>query len=338
MSLKHSVTAVAFLAALAPLHQKVAIAEQKPASAALLKQTALKNEIPDPVAKVNGVPIAASELKKAENAFKNSPAAAQIPPGKDGELQRFLLDQIVNGELLYQIAKTTPLKDQDKMLADAVGKLKDRFKSDEEYRKGLQEQGLTENSLKDVLLRNLVIENYIETMIVPKQTVTDTEIKEFYDKNPETFTLPEQVRASHILITVDPAASAADRKKAGELAESLLKQLKMGGDFEKLAQENSGCPSSKQGGDLGYFGKGQMVKPFEEAVFKLKPGELSGVVETQFGFHIIKLVEKRAPSKVPFNDVKVRIADSIKRGKVRQALESLLEDARKKASIEMFLK
>lgn len=338
MALKHSITAIAFLAALTPLQQNVAIADQKPASAALLKQPTQRKELPDPVARVNGVSIPAAELKKAENAFKNSPAAAQVPPGKDEELQKFLLDQIINGELLYQIARSNPLKDQEKQLSEATAKLKERFKSDEEYKKGLQEQGLTENSLKELLLRNLLIENYIETALVPKQTVTDAEIKEFYDKNPETFTLPEQIRASHILITVDPAASAAERKKGSELAESLLKQLKAGGDFAKLAQENSGCPSSKQGGDLGYFGKGQMVKPFEEAAFKLKPGELSGVVETQFGFHIIKLTEKRAPSKVPFSDVKSRIADSIKRGKVRQALEAQLEDARKKGNIELFLK
>ncbi len=130
----------------------------------------------------------------------------------------------------------------------------------------------------------------------------------------------------------------ADKKKAKEKIEELLKQVKAGADFAKLAQENSGCPSSKQGGDLGYFGKGQMVKPFEEAAFAMKPGDVSGVVETQFGYHIIKLTEKKAAAKIAFDEVKAKIADSLKRKKVTEAINATLEDAKKKAKIEVFLK
>jgi len=118
----------------------------------------------------------------------------------------------------------------------------------------------------------------------------------------------------------------------------LLKQARAGADFAKLAQDNSSCPSSKQGGDLGYFGKGQMVKPFEDAAFALKPGEISGVVETQFGYHIIKAVEKKAPSKVALEDVKPKIEESLKRRKVGEAVNNTLEEARKKSKIELFLK
>ncbi len=294
--------------------------------------------LPDPVARVNGAPIAAAELQKALNAFNKSPDAAQVPPGKEKEVQQFLLNQMIGAELMYQVAKPTPVKDQDKKVDDAVTALKGRFPSEEEFLKGLQAQGLTEAGLKELISRNVVIENHIEQVIVPKHPVSDAEVKEFYDKNPETFTQPEQVRASHILITVDAKASEAERKKAKEKIESLLKQAKSNADFAKLAQENSGCPSSKQGGDLGYFGKGQMVKQFEDAAWSLKPGEVSGVVETQFGYHIIKLIEKRPPTKIPFDDVKARIADSLKRKKVGEAVNAVLEDARKKAKIEVYLK
>ncbi len=294
--------------------------------------------LPDPVARINGVAIPAADLQKALNAFSKSPAAAQVPPGKEKELQQFLLNQMLGAELMYQIAEKTPVKDQDKKVADAVARLKTRFKTDDEYKKGLQEQGMTEQSLQELIRRNVIIENYIEQVIVPKQQVSDAEVKAFYDKNPDAFNQPEQIRASHILITVDPKASAADKKKAKEKIEALLKQIKAGIDFAKLAKEQSGCPSSKQGGDLGYFGKGQMVKPFEDAAWALKPGEVSGVVETQFGYHIIKLSEKKPAGKIPFEDVKLKIADSLKRQKVSEAINATLEEAKKKAKIEILLK
>lgn len=294
--------------------------------------------LPDPVARINGVAIPAAELQKALNAFEKSPAAAQVPPGQEAAVQHYLLNQLIGGELMYQLAKTTPVKDLDKQIDDAVAKLKTRFTGDDAYQKGLQEQGLTEKELRELIRRNMVIENYVEQVVVPKQQVTEADAKEFYEKNPQTFTQPEQVRASHILVSVDAKASEGERKKAKEKIEALLKQIKAGADFATVAKENSSCPSSKQGGDLGYFRKGQMVKPFEDAAWALKPGEISGVVETQFGYHIIKLVEKKPASKMAFAEVKDKITDSLKRQKVTEAIKKLLDEAKNKAKIEVFLK
>lgn len=337
MMFNRRLTIAVLVAAVSMVGSAGAFAAEKkaaPAPAAAEKPKPL----PDPVARVNGAAIPAADLQKALTAFGKSPSASQVPPGQEKAVQQFLLNQMIGGELMYQVAKNTPVKDQDKQISDALGRLKARFKTDEDYKKGLQEQGLNEKDLRELIRRNVIIENHIEQVVVPKQTVTDAEVKEFYDKNPETFTQPGQVRASHILITLDAKATDADKKKAKDKAEDLLKQIKAGADFAKLAQENSGCPSSKQGGDLGYFGKGQMVKPFEEAAFAMKPGEVSGVVETQFGYHIIKLTERKAPSKVAFDDVKAKIADSLKRKKVSEAINTILEDAKKKAKIEVYLK
>ena len=337
MMFNRRLTIAVLVAAVSMVGSAGAFAAEKkaaPAPAAAEKPKPL----PDPVARVNGVAIPAADFQKALTAFAKSPSAAQVPPGQEKAVQQFLLNQMIGGELMYQVAKNTPVKDQDKQISDALGRLKARFKTDEDYKKGLQEQGLNEKDLRELIRRNVIIENHVEQVVVPKQTVTDAEVKAFYDKNPETFTQPEQVRASHILITLDAKATDADKKKAKEKVDGLLKQIKAGADFAKLAQENSGCPSSKQGGDLGYFGKGQMVKPFEETAFAMKPGEVSGVVETQFGYHIIKLTERKAPSKVAFDDVKAKIADSLKRKKVSEAINATLEDAKKKAKIEVYLK
>jgi len=299
---------------------------------------AVTTPLPDPVARVNGVPIAAADLQKAYKALSASQGGAQIPAGKEQEARQFVLNQLLAAELMYQIARNTPVTDLNKKVDDAVAQLRSRFKSDEEFRKGLAQQDLSEKQLRELIRRNVVIENHIEQAIVSKVKVTEQEIKAFYDNNPETFTMPEQLRASHILITVDAKASSADKQKARAKAEDLLKQVKAGADFAKLAKENSGCPSSKQGGDLGYFSKGQMVKPFEDAVWSLKPGEISGVVETQFGYHIIKLSEKRAKDKMPFDSLKDRIAESLKQRKVGEQVNAALETARKTAKIEINLK
>ncbi|MDK9717677.1 MAG: peptidylprolyl isomerase [Trichlorobacter sp.] len=338
MMFNRRLTIAVLVAAVSMMGSAGAFAAEKKKAAPAPTAVEKPKPLPDPVARVNGVAIPAADLQKALAAFSKSPSAAQVPPGQEKAVQQFLLNQMIGGELMYQVAKNTPVKDQDKQINDALGRLKARFKTEDEYKKGLQEQGLNEKDLRELIQRNVVIENHIEQVVVPKQVVTDAEVKEFYDKNPETFTQPEQVRASHILITLDAKATDADKKKAKEKIEGLLKQAKAGADFAKLAQENSGCPSSKQGGDLGYFGKGQMVKPFEETAFSMKPGEVSGVVETQFGYHIIKLIEKKAPSKIPFNDVKAKITDSLKRKKVSEAINSIMEDAKKKAKIEVYLK
>jgi peptidyl-prolyl cis-trans isomerase C len=111
-------------------------------------------------------------------------------------------------------------------------------------------------------------------------------------------------------------------------------KAKAGEDFAKLAESNSDCPSAKQGGDLDYFGKGQMVKPFEDAAFALKPGEMSGVVETQFGYHIIKVTDRKDAAKTPFEEVKGRITDFLKNNKVKEALEAKVAELKKVAKVD----
>ncbi|MGB4600065.1 MAG: peptidylprolyl isomerase [Trichlorobacter sp.] len=299
---------------------------------------AASKALSDPVARVNGVPIAAADFAKAYKALSAAQGGAQVPPGKEQEAQQFVLNQLISAELMYQLGQKTPVADMDKKVDETITRLKGRFKTEDEFRKGLDQQGLNEKELRELIRRNVVIENHIEQTIASKIKVTEQEIREFYDKNPETFTMPEQVRASHILITVDSKASADDKQKARAKADELLKQVKAGADFAKLAKDNSGCPSNKQGGDLGYFSKGQMVKPFEDAAWAMKPGEVSGVVETQFGYHIIKVTEKRAKDKMPFDALKGRIETSLKQRKIGEQVNAALDTAKKAAKIEMYLK
>jgi len=150
--------------------------------------------------------------------------------------------------------------------------------------------------------------------LLPQMTADANEIKEYYDKHQAEFGTQEQRHAAHILIAVSAQASEADKKAAREKAEAVLQQIKQAPTkFADLAKKYSADPgSAAKGGDLGFFGHGMMVKPFDDAAFSLKPGEVSGLVQSDFGFHIIKLLEVKAAKIPPLEEVKNSIAQKLK--------------------------
>lgn len=163
---------------------------------------------------------------------------------------------------------------------------------------------------------------YVLIKFEPEQvnvaTITDSEIEDYYQNHIESYQKSEQVRARHILIKSDK-----DKREAKNKIEGILREIKAGGNFEELAKKYSACPSKEQGGDLGFFGRGKMVKPFEDAAFSLKPGEISDIVETNFGFHIIKLEEKKEARTIPLSEAKEGIKNIIQHQKVNEEAEKI---------------
>lgn len=287
------------------------------------------------VARVNGVDIDALELRRATKVVLRGKT---VPAEQQAAFDRQAVEQLISAELLYQAAAKLEIKDLDKQIDAKVAQGRARFKDEQEFKNAIKDLEMDEKALREYTRRDLLISRFVETTFASKAAVTEAEIRDFYDKSPEKFKRDEAVKASHILIGTDSTASADDRKKAREKAEKLRKELAGGADFAALAKGNSTCPSSQQGGDLGFFGKGQMVAPFEKAAFALKPGEISDVVETQFGYHIIKLTERKPAESIAFNDAKARIEDFLKGQKANEAIQKYLEDARKTAKIEILLK
>ena len=289
----------------------------------------------DVVARVNGSAIDALELRRAKKILLQGQT---VPAEQQATIDKQAVEQLISAELLYQAAAKLELKDLDKQIDDKLAQGKVRFKDEQEFKKAIENLEMNEKELREYTRRDLLISRFIETTFVSKVVVPEAEIRDFYDKNQDKFKRDETVKASHILIGLDSAASADDRKKAGEKAEKLRKELAGGADFAALAKGNSTCPSSQQGGDLGFFGKGQMVPAFEKAAFALKPGEISDVVETQFGYHIIKLTEKKPADMIAFTDVKAKIEEFLKGQKVNEAIQKYLADTKKTAKIEILLK
>lgn len=324
--------------ALLTLHGGTAFSEEKK-EAQPKQEAAAKTSPNDPLAKVNGAVISREDVARAVKVLlSQNRITHKLTPEQMKQAEDAALEQLVSAEILYQAGLKLEIKDLDKQVDEKVTQGKTKFPSTEEYEKALKNADLTEKALKELTRKDIVVGNLVEKEIAGKIDVSDQEAKKFYDDNQDKFKRAESVKASHILCGVDANASPEEKKKAKEKAEALLKRVKAGEDFAKLAKENSTCPSSAQGGDLGFFGKGQMVPSFEKAAFALKPGEVSDVVETQFGYHIIKLTEKKDAETIKFDDTKERIKEYLKSQKLQKAVADYITDLKGKMKVEMLNK
>ena len=287
------------------------------------------------VLKVNGVAVTRAELDRASQALlAQSRMPAPTDPEQKKKIEEAAQNQLISAEVLYQTAKKEEVPELDKKVQAKFDEGKARFPANEDFEKALKENGLTIQELKDLLRRDIVISSYVEKQVTSKITITAEQVKKFYDENSDKFKKPESVHASHILIGVDPKATPEEKQKAKLKADDLLKQVKAGADFAELAKKDSTCPSAKNGGDLGEFGRGQMVKPFEEAAFDLKVGETSAVVETQFGYHIIKSTGKTEAGTVPFDQVKGKIEEYLKGMELQKQVIAKVDELKKSAKVE----
>ena len=305
--------------------------ETAPAAKSSMPQTSPT----DVLAKVNGTPITRAEVDRAVKILLAQSRVTQQPdPETMKKAEDAALDQLVNAEVVYQAGLKLEIKDLDKQVSDKAAQGKARFPSPSEYEAALKANNITEKEILELIRRDIVIGNLFEKDVTGKLTVSEADVKKFYDENQDKFKKPESYHASHILIGVKPEASSEEKQKAREKTESIRKRIAAGEDFAALAKAESSCPSSAQGGDLGFFGKGEMVPPFENATAALKPGEISGVVETQFGYHIIKLVEKKEGGTVKLDEAKDDIQNYLKQLKAQKAVSEYVAKLKSSAKIE----
>jgi peptidyl-prolyl cis-trans isomerase C len=294
----------------------------------------------DAAARVNGVTISRVEFDKSYNGYtqqRGMDPQKITDPERSKQVQREVLDGLITRELLWQEAQKKNFTATDEEVAKAMSSAKSRFPSEDDFRLRLAQMGYTEEAYGKVLLRQLSVRALVEKDIARGISVSDDEIHDYYQSNPQHFKSPEQVHARHILVKVKPEADEATRKEAKKKTEAILKEAKGGADFAELARKHSEGPSGPKGGDLGFFPRGRMVKPFEEAAFALKSGEISGVVETNFGYHIIKVEEKREPQTLAEKDVKERIRQYLYSGKVQNAVQQRVTNLRDEGTVEIFL-
>lgn len=187
---------------------------------------------------------------------------------------------------------------------------------------GLDKGPEIEEKLQD-LKKRLIVESFLKKKVELESKVSDEDMKKFYEQNKDKFKSGEQIKASHILVKTEKEALEISAK------------LKAGGNFEELAKKSSVDSSSAKGGDLGWFGKGSMVPAFEKAALALKEGQISPVVKSDFGFHIIKLTGKREAGVRPFEEVKEQIKGAIMPTKQQEVFQKIKEELKKTAKINV---
>lgn len=258
----------------------------------------------------------------------------------DSELSAFkakILQDLINRELLYQDSLKKGITVDEAQIDERLETLKKGFSSDEEFKTSLSDADLSETTLRPLIKRGIILEKFIDTHFAQKTSISDEESNKFYKENPDFFKKPEQVRASHILIKVDSQADESEKTKAHKKLEKIQQKLKNGEEFSDLAKEFSQDSSGTKGGDLGYFGRGQMVKPFEEAAFSLKAGNVSNIVTTKFGYHLIKVTDKKPETTIPYQEIKPSLDNFLKRKKVQEKISAYISQLEKNAKIERFL-
>ncbi len=298
-----------------------------------------KDTPPDKVATVNGSIITRKVFDREIKLYEERAAreGRQLSEEKLAAAKSAVLDRLVESELLYQESRKKNIRVEAQSIEDRLKEIRKRFPSEAEFKKGLERMNITETEIKSQIEKGIAINSLVKTQITDKIVIPEKESKDFYDSNPQFFKQAEQVKASHILIKVKPDANETQKAEARKKIETVQKKLKNGEDFGTLAREFSEGPSRERSGDLGYFGRGQMVKPFDTAAFALKSGQVSEIVETQFGYHLIKVYDKKSATTKAYTEVKEQINQHLKQQKARQEVDLYVDGLKKDAKIEKFL-
>jgi peptidyl-prolyl cis-trans isomerase C len=204
----------------------------------------------------------------------------------------------------------------------------------EDFIKTMGQHDLSLEQIKEDLRKRLARNQFMETQWAGKIDVTADDAKKYHDEKPEQFKIPEQVRVSHILIKPEQGADPNEAlARARTKIEGLLKQIKDGADFAELAKANSDCPSAPKGGDLDFFPRGKTTPAFEKVAFELQVGQISDVVETEYGFHIIKATDHEDPTDVTFEQAKEKIIEQLTEEKQSEFADEYLNKLKAEAKI-----
>jgi peptidyl-prolyl cis-trans isomerase C len=302
------------------------------------KPVAIK-DLPEVVAKVNGQEIHKAELMQRAQMVEIALAQRGRRITPSASFFKDVLNDLVSFVLLQQEAKAQGVSATTQEVQQQIDARKRTFPNEEAYQKALTQAGLKESTLRKQLSEQIALQKFVSSRLTQNITVSDQAMREFYDKNRNQIRQPEQLHLRHILLQIPPGAAPADKQKVRQQAADLLKRLQAGEDFAKLAQESSQDAGSRQrGGDIGWIAQGGTVPPFEKAAFALtKPNELSPVVESPFGYHIIQLLERQPASTIPYKQAKGRIGTLLKEQQAQQRIGDQIRELRSKAKVELYI-
>ena len=323
----------------------VNIAEPRPSEG--LAEPQVPEEPVDSVAvTVNGVDVTESELQELikPQLEKMAQQGKQLPPAFaqafEKQLRQQAIDRIIIGRLLEEQVKEADIVITEEEVINQITVILAAQRppvSLEEFKKTRAESSQSFDEVKEQVRKQMAYQKLVEAQLAGKINITEEDAKKYYDENPTKFEVKEQVRASHILIKPDTTDSEADPNQAKAEAkvkiQGLLEQIKGGADFAELAKANSDCPSAARGGDLDFFARGTMAAPFEKAAFSLEAGEVSDIVETRFGYHIIKVTDHKDAGTTSYEQARNSLIRQLTQNKQKELANKYIESLKAAANI-----
>lgn len=288
---------------------------------------------------VDGTPITENDVR---DRFMQRFARqfSQMPPDQQAMLQpqieQMIMSELINKTLLLNAANKEGLKTSEEQIDERFEEIKAQLPEGATIEQLVQSTGQPLEVLRAQMGEEMKIQTLVDSVTSEITKPEEAEVKKYYEEHPDEFKQDQSVQASHILISTQGITDEAEIAKKKAQAESLQAQAaeKKGENFAELATAHSDCPSKAQGGDLGTFGKGQMVPEFEQAAFSQEVGAVGDLVETQFGYHIIKVTDRKEAEQLAFADVKDELSEGMFQERKSEKMQSYLEELRGEAKIE----
>ena len=290
------------------------------------------------VAKVNGKPIYEERLRpkvqKGLTKFRKYGMRNEAPDLVK-RLQKRALDQVIGEELIFQASQRLTIEDVDEKVTQKLRALERRYATGERFKAYLKENNLTMEGVRSSLRARVYVDEYLMEKGISKPQISEERIREAYERNPDSYSGEESIKVSHILIEVDGGAGTEASEQARQEAEEIRKKVLEGKNFAEMARKHSDCNSASGGGSLGYIKRGYMPAEFDRVAFAVQRDAVSEVVKTRFGYHIIKVFDKKSAGVVPYEDVRDFIERYLQKEESKKKLAAHIAELRKKAKIEI---
>ncbi|MCF7669957.1 MAG: peptidylprolyl isomerase [Verrucomicrobia bacterium] len=294
------------------------------------------------MAKGDGVEVTSKQVEDAFISYKSSKASTgqQVPESQREQIKKEILNRLVVVQILVNKATDAEKEEAAKEAEASLDRMISQASTKAAFERQLLSVGTNLERFRNDLIERAVCEKVIQRDLKPKLNITEEKVAQFYEENPKQFKTPEQVRASHILIAtknLETGEEYSEEKKAEKkkLIEDLLKRARDGEDFAELAAEHSEDPGSKEQGGEYTFARGRMVPAFEAAAFSLEPGQISDVVTTSYGYHIIKLHEKIPAETTSLEEARADIKNYLEYRGIQKLLPAYLEQIKEEANVEI---
>lgn len=292
------------------------------------------------VARVNGKPIYAEQLNpEVESGLKKfrKYGMRKEDPNLVKKLQKRALDKLIGNELIYQESRKLTIVDIGTKVEQKLKALEKKYGQGEGMEKYLKMRKLTMEKLRESLRTRICVDEYLKQKGILEPAISEERVRKAYEDNPQSYTRQESIKVSHILIAVDGNAGPEAKDRARQKAELIHKEILQGQDFAEMARKHSACNSASGGGSLKYIKRGYMPEEFDKVAFAIEKDAVSEAVETRFGYHIIKVFDKRAAGKIPYEEVRSFIKKFLQERESKKKLATHIVELKSRAKIELFL-